>query len=317
VDNPLPFLLKSLFKEKIMEIQTMSIVVGGAHCNAKCPYCISKMTGLNEVKEQYLPTCKRNLYLALSHARIGNVTTLLFTGKGEPTLYPDAITKWLIDIVNWENQNSHFFPYIELQTNGIAIANGDIDEVTLKEWYSYGLTTISISVAHYDYEFNKSIFTPEKKYINLAYLISKLKALGFNVRVNCTLLKDGIDSLTKIQNYISFCNQWAVDQITFRPMRVPSVSRVSNIYSWAKNNLPDEKFLKELHNYFDDFEQILTLAHGAKVYDVDGVAVCLSDCLTKAPEDSKSLRQLILYGDGRLTYDWQYKAAQLLPPEQE
>jgi len=45
-----------------MEIQTMSIVVGGPGCNAKCPYCISKQTGLDEVKGKYLPTCNRNLY---------------------------------------------------------------------------------------------------------------------------------------------------------------------------------------------------------------------------------------------------------------
>ena len=28
-----------------MKIQTFSIVVGGKKCNAKCPYCVSKMTG--------------------------------------------------------------------------------------------------------------------------------------------------------------------------------------------------------------------------------------------------------------------------------
>jgi hypothetical protein len=29
-----------------MKIQTMSLVVGGDSCNAHCPYCVSRMTGL-------------------------------------------------------------------------------------------------------------------------------------------------------------------------------------------------------------------------------------------------------------------------------
>jgi hypothetical protein len=30
------------------EIRTMSVVVGSAACDAKCPYCISKMTGIKD-----------------------------------------------------------------------------------------------------------------------------------------------------------------------------------------------------------------------------------------------------------------------------
>ena len=295
-----------------MEIQTMSIVVGGPACNAKCPYCISKMTGLDEVIGQFLPACPRNLPIALSHAKIGNVTTILLTSKGEPTLYPEAITKWLEKIYSWETSHSHMFPYKELQTNGIAVANEEINILTLHQWYNLGLTTISISVAHYGQDFNRSIFTPDGEYFSLTSLIEKLQNIGFNVRLNCTLLKDGINNIGKVQDFIRFL---PANQITFRPMRVPSINQVSGIYRWAKENLPEESFLKELQDYLDDYEKIMKLAHGACIYDVNGKAVCLSDCLTKAPDEVGRLRQLILYGDGRLTYDWQYKAAQLLPPE--
>ena len=297
-----------------MEIQTMSIVVGGSHCNAQCPYCISKQTGLDEVRGQCLPNCYRNGAIALHHAKIGNVTTLLLTGKGEPTLYPEAITAWLEAIARWEDKSLHLFPYKELQTNGIAIGNGSISDELLKKWHSLGLTTISISVAHYDYLFNQNIFTPGKKYIDLTVLIRRLSDMGFTVRINCTLLKDGINSLIKVHTFINEFQYARATQFTFRPVKAIEGENLE-VVEWTNKNLPDEKFLIKLRDYFNLSPKILTLAHGPTVHDYAGVAVCLSDCLTRAPEDSKSLRQLILYGDGRLTYDWQYKGAQLLPPE--
>jgi hypothetical protein len=54
--------------------------------------------------------------------------------------------------------------------------------------------------------------------------------------------------------------------------------------------------------------------HGARVYDVGGQNVCVSDCLTREPETA-NVRTLIFYGDGRVTYDWQYDGAVLLGGE--
>ena len=75
--------LRFILIEKIMEIQTLSIVVGNAACNADCAYCISKMTGLQEVKKE-LPINFpwRNFNIALNYAKNAGVSTILFTGKG-------------------------------------------------------------------------------------------------------------------------------------------------------------------------------------------------------------------------------------------
>ena len=42
-----------------------------------------------------------------------------------------------------------------------------------------------------------------------------------------------------------------------------------------------------------------------------GQNICLSDCLTVDSRED-DIRTLIFYGDGRLTYDWQYEGAVLL-----
>ncbi len=79
-----------------MKFQTFSIVVGGPDCNGDCPFCVFEMTPslkLPVLKAENID--KRNLEIACEMARMSRVTTVLFTGKGEPTLYPELITAYL------------------------------------------------------------------------------------------------------------------------------------------------------------------------------------------------------------------------------
>ena len=79
-----------------LDIQAFSIVIGGPGCDAHCPFCVSKQTGLDEVRG-----CGRgeinwhNLAKAWRLAQNGDTTTVLMTGKGEPLLYADEITAYL------------------------------------------------------------------------------------------------------------------------------------------------------------------------------------------------------------------------------
>jgi hypothetical protein len=55
-----------------MKIQTLSVVVGGSACNAKCPYCVSKLTGCkNGITEGQKPMeiNKRNFNIACNFAK--------------------------------------------------------------------------------------------------------------------------------------------------------------------------------------------------------------------------------------------------------
>ena len=70
----------------------MSIVVGTNACNATCPFCVSKTT----IKTQLNTKINyRNLEVACKLAEKAGTTTILLTGKGEPTLYPQLITDYL------------------------------------------------------------------------------------------------------------------------------------------------------------------------------------------------------------------------------
>jgi len=128
-----------------MKIETFSTVVGTTACDAACPFCVSKMTGRSSAGYPRKMNTER-LKRAISLARIGQCTTCLITGKGEPTLYPS-------DINSTVALAGDVFPFVELQTNGLQI--GDIankgkasvlDVAHLQRWRKAGLTTIALSL---------------------------------------------------------------------------------------------------------------------------------------------------------------------------
>ena len=92
-----------------MKVSTLSIVCGTDACNASCPYCISKITGTENIPK--IPTINYVRFKkACQLAENSGATTVLLTGKGEPTLYMDQIFYFLNEL------NKYSLPIIELQT---------------------------------------------------------------------------------------------------------------------------------------------------------------------------------------------------------
>ena len=121
-----------------MKISTFSIVVGTSSCDAGCSFCISKSTGLQEVGCNDIQW--EAFGRAVAMAKQARTTTVLFTGKGEPTLYPLEVTAYLralwamgehrefvlpmlTDDGQKVTQEVHLpaFSTMELQTNAILI----------------------------------------------------------------------------------------------------------------------------------------------------------------------------------------------------
>ena len=97
-----------------MKIQTFSIVTGTAACNACCPYCISKMTPKQGIAFEEPKVNWRNFNIGAKLAKQSGVTTAMITGKGEPTIFPEQISRYMDELQKYD------FPFIELQTNGIS-----------------------------------------------------------------------------------------------------------------------------------------------------------------------------------------------------
>lgn len=297
-----------------MKFQTLSLVAGTQYCNARCPFCVSHMTGLKHINQRPETIHGRNLDKALRLAEIGDVTTVIITGKGEPMLFPEHIDNYL------EACSRFNFPFIELQTNGSmldsAFSKKSREEIVLrlKEWYKMGLTTILISNVGYDIELNhRNYFPKHKSWINIKEVISIVKEAGINIRLTTVGIKGGIDSPEKLQTLMEWASELQVDQITWRPVNKPAVSEENHgIAKWVNENYISYESVNDInHEVTSRGTLIYKLVHGAAVYDYMGKNLCLSNCLTIDPVE-ETVRQLIFSPNGSLFTDWQFKGSKLL-----
>ncbi len=295
-----------------MRIQTFSIVVGTRACNARCPFCVSKMTGFDEIPaSREINT--RHFDKAARFAQMAGTTTVLMTGKGEPTLYPAEITRYLDLLGRWQ------FPFIELQTNALELGRlardgrsrvRGLDLQALEAWNRAGLNTIAISTVGVREGDNRAVY--HEDYPDLAATIRFLHGLGFVVRL-CVMMQRGcVDSPERLDEVLSFCRESKVEQLTARSIRRPRLTSDEGASSYVgERGLADGEIAAIRDWVRARGTLLMTLLHGAEVYDVGGQNLCLSDCLTIRGE-AEDIRTLIFYGDGRLAYDWQYDGARLL-----
>lgn len=291
-----------------MKVQTLSVICGTAACNAKCPFCVAKMTPNQGVDYKEQEINWRNFDIANRFARDNKVSTVLLTGKGEPTLYPEQITGYM------EKLSKYDYSFIELQTNGIAIAE-DYEKFKpfLKKWHELGMTTIALSVVHYNAEKNREVYSPHnEEYIDLPDLVEKLHSDGYSVRLNCMMAKGYIDDVEGLEKLVDFAKENKIEQLTVRSINKPEKSENEEVYNWVLEHELSKEKISEIKSYLDkNGSDLLHLPHGAVVYDLHGQNICLNNCLTM-DTDPEKIRQLIFFPDGHLRYDWQYKGATLL-----
>ena len=250
----------------------------------------------------------RNFHIAANLAKQNGVVTAMITSKGEPTLYPMQVSKFIKEL------KKHDFPVVEIQTNGIPLMERpEKYESYLKEWYQDGLTTAAISIVHYDPEKNRSIYLPyRKQYIDLPGLVEKLHDHGYSARLACIMLKNYIDSPSELERLIDFAKEHKVEQLTIRPVNAPSDSENKDVKDWTLSHMLTKDQRKSIEDYLDNNGHLLQRTnYGAKIYDVKGQNVCLTNSLTLDPT-SEDVRQLIFFPDGHLRYDWQYEGAIIL-----
>jgi molybdenum cofactor biosynthesis enzyme MoaA len=294
-----------------MKVQTMSIVVGTQACNACCPFCIAGMTpdaGVLPADANLINW--RNFKIACQCASKAGVLTILLTGKGEPTLYPDLISAYLQHI----RESGEKFPFIELQTNGIRMATKDMLDYFMVEWYEKGLTTICLSMVHYDNERNAEIYQPHRKGdpMDLVKLITKLHQFGFSVRLSCMLVKGYVDTVDELKKLLDFCRDNKVEQLTVRPIAAPDHTEDVKIADWVRVHtvpgIPLDAMAQYVHTNGD---AVLELPHGATVYDINGQNLCWANCIT-TNKSLEEMRQIIFFPDGKIGYDWKYRGAILI-----
>lgn len=288
-----------------MKTNTFSIVVGTDACDMNCPYCVSKMTCTAAPKSQDINWDRFHTACRIVDKAADGLISVLLTGKGEPCLYPDQITAYLVNMVNR-------FPLVDLQTNGQRIAMGDGWVDQLSSWRRGGLTLVCVSIAHWDP--HRSAFRmggkPDYDY---RVAIDKIKAAGLACRLNCTMTRGSFDRPGDVDALINTARKLEVEQLTIREVTRPAVSISPQVYDWVGEHTPGMT-ASRLYYYLRDMlkaKELLRLPHGASVFDVDGQNVCVNNCLTQ-DTDPDNIRQIIFFPDGRISYDWCYPGARIL-----
>jgi len=287
-----------------MRVRTFAIVAGSKACNGSCPFCVAKMTPSCGVSLEKTEFNWRNFNKAALLAERDGSTTVLITGKGEPTLFPDQISQILTEL------QKHRFPIIELQTNGILFdTNYKKYKKYLDEWHSEGLDIISLSLCHYDDKKNAEIVGTK---IDLAKVIDRLHKHGFSVRITCMLMKDYIDSIEEVLKTIKFAKDLGVEQLSFRELGRPYYPENKDICSWVNKHVLPKKVLQKIRSFVEkNASKLMDTEYGLTIYDYKGQNVGMTNCLTIDSEGEK-VRQLIYFPDGHVRFDWQYEGAILL-----
>ncbi|MFH1430518.1 MAG: radical SAM protein [Candidatus Uhrbacteria bacterium] len=296
-----------------MRVFTFTVVGGTRKCNAHCPFCVSKQTGFCELSKCSMLNTQ-NLKKAALFALKGEASTVLFSGKGELTLYPEHITEGL------QLLEPYGFSFFDLQTNGLEIgwdAAGDrrrakhINEEVLSRWKALGLDVIALSTVGIDPVLNAKVY--HRDYPDLAQTIAYARSFGYTVRLCIMMQRGGVDSIEKLKETIAFCREHGAEQLTIRPIRKPRDKSCDDEASKYVDEFGlEDEAVEAISSWVRETGELLPIefAHDAHAYDIGGQNVCVSDCLTRG--EVGVIRTLIFYRTGRTTYSWDQEGAVLL-----
>ena len=292
-----------------MKAASLSVNLCGS-CNAKCPFCISKMAWKTGMRNNY--KLFNGFHKALKYATYHRVDTLLVTGSGEPTLYEDRG----LTVNDYAHEAERLnMPVRELQTNGfkiwIEIQEDGIKAVAKKyKWFTH----ISISAASTNPKSSAHIMGLSEDY-SYRELAKHLSDLGFIVRIQLNLNHLG-NQYILLDRYTKRLAESGVHQLSLHQIQKP----------WEDIKPGGEKYAAWIDQYAwndeqcqDIWDQVIkggthlrNLSFGAKVYDYNGLSVAVTHCMDMKANDDGSVRSLILQPDGHVYHHWNYRGSILL-----
>jgi hypothetical protein len=124
------------------------------------------------------------------------------------------------------------------------------------------------------------------------------------------MVKEFIDNPKAIDEFLEFAKNNNCEEVTLRPVSKPEESRSQDVYDWTSNHQINSEALESICDYFEKKGKLVKkFPFGGRIYDINGMSVCLTNCLTKDAEGY--MRQLIFYPNGIIATDWT-KEAKLL-----
>ena len=269
-----------------MKAQNLTISVPYNGCDKGCPYCVSHMTGIGEPNFNLMLSNVQKVRTLAKHAE---VTSVLFTGKGEPFLSMDYFKILLKEFRE--------FP-CEVQTNGIFLNKNRKDLV--EDLAIAGLNVVAVSIDDCSY------------FAYYADLFRQLKEAGIVVRVALNVWKK-TQHPEGMAHYIKLCREHGVQQFLLRNITIPTGTLPSNsAAAWIRENVDKAFYASAVSKFLTDakldgapyIRKLRANSQGLTVWDYEGVSVVTSDyCIQDSAIDDE-IRSLIFQDDGHLYTAW-------------
>jgi cyclic pyranopterin phosphate synthase len=290
-------------------------------CNAACRFCVEE---LRPASRGVALAVQRNverddgLYFAALEESLAALRplspTISITG-GEPS--KDRRLPGILEVVS-----RYRAPRKTLTTNG----SGLVDRGVMDRVCEAGLDHLNISVAHPDRDENARLMRlpAALREDQLAEVVRLARTAGMRVRLSCVLLREGIDSLGRISEYLTFARSIGADNVIFRQlMQSDPMSHLDNaVVSYSKlQRVLVEPILQLISNdaRFTFARQILGYYYYVEVWRYDGMDVVFEEADLAQIEvvkqrDPETIHELIFHPNARLASTWQPWDGVLGPP---
>jgi len=249
-------------------------------CNADCKFCVAKLRYLNH-GEQFIKPCIKNddvYYEQLDkilHIVKPLNPSISLTG-GEPTI-SHRLPKVL------EILDSHNVRKRTITTNGTGLLKklkGD-SKTVLDRLIEYKLMHLNISKTHYNNKRNLELMALEYNEMSnddLKKIVEISKAHDVRPRMSCVLLKESINTLSQMVEYMEWHRQIGIDNVVFRQLMQFDGEKVrnDNILRYNHDNFVSlHSIWEEIDddNRFDFQNWVLGYYYYVEVYKYKNIAM--------------------------------------------
>lgn len=278
------------------------------YCNYKCPFCVAEQ---RQEERKYKLSSKD--YLARLKSVLDYIKPLnpsiSITG-GEPTK-----SDLLIPII--ELLDNYNFKRRTITTNGSGLLDTSNNNLIIDRLIKANFNYINISRLHYDEEVNKKLTLPIKDYLSnkeLEYILTTYKSgsrYDSRIRLSVVLLKDGINSVEEISNYIKYFSKFGQDSFIFRQLMLPDNFVVDSKRNYTKDNFVAlEDIYKSFGNDFELYKEIYGYYYTVKIFSnkSNNIATEYADLAVSYSENENNknlVYEMVFHPNGNLTKNWQ------------
>ena len=300
-------------KRNVYENCNLSIFVDD-YCNANCKFCVAQLRYENR-SQAYQK--KRIADDEFYYKRLEEVLTLLkplnlsvsITG-GEPTKCKRLVR--ILEIIEKVGMRKR-----TITTNGSGLYDVINGKTYLQHLIDNHFDHLNISRAHYDENRNQKIMSYEKDYCSnemIGKIIKEALSNNLRPRLSCLLLKSGVNSIDEIVRYMSFYEQYGIDNVIFRELMDYDQDKMINVEKkeYCKANkikLNDVWECVDADSRFETVLNILGYYYYVEIYKYNNITMCsesadITVLYKEKANHPNNVYELVFHPNGNLCGSW-------------